>query len=215
MIYLFSGDDSKKKLLNYEKFLKTLPKDAEIFSVSRNNFDQTRIESFYSGSSLFSSVSVVVFEGVLEREEMREFFLDILPLMAASSNHFVFLEGKLLKPVTDAFKKARAEINVFELPKEKENKFDNFLIANAFASKDKLNTWVYFRQAVNDGASLEAIAGILFWKIKDMILRRNFVKFTEEELQEIAGKISYLVPEARKEGRDAESAFEEFLLEAF
>ena len=37
----------------------------------------------------------------------------------------------------DKFKKARAEINVFELPKEKKEKFDNFLIANAFSSKDK------------------------------------------------------------------------------
>ena len=215
MIYLFAGDDSKKKLLNYEKFLKTLPKEAEIFSISRNNFDRMRVESFYSGASLFSPVSVVILDGLLEREDTQEFFLDILPLMAVSPNRFVFLEGKLPKPATDAFKKARAEINVFELPKEKENKFDNFLIANAFAAKDKLNTWVYFRQAMNDGASLEAIAGILFWKIKDMILRRNFVKFTEEELKNMAGRISYLVPEARQEGKDAESAFEEFLLEAF
>ena len=215
MIYLFSGDDSKKKLLNYEKFSKTLPKEADIFSISRNNFDPMRIESFYSGASLFSPVSVVVFEGIMEREDTADFFLGILPFMAESKNYFVFLESKLPKSVIDAFKKARAEINVFELPKEKENKFDNFLIANAFAGRDKLNTWIYFRQAVADGASLEAIAGILFWKIKDMILRKNFSKFSESELKNFASRIAYLVPESRREGRDAESAFEEFLLEAF
>ena len=58
--------------------------------------------------------------------------------MGESGNDFVFLEGKLNKPVLDAFKKARAEINVFELPKEKIEKFNNFLLANAFGDKDKL-----------------------------------------------------------------------------
>jgi hypothetical protein len=215
MIYLFSGDDSKKKLANYEKFIKSIPKSAETFSISRNNFDETRIESFYSGASLFSALSVIIFEGILEREETRNFVLNILPFMEKSENFFVFLESKLNKPVIDAFKKTRAEINVFELPKEKKEKFDNFLVANSFVAKDKLNTWIYFRQAVDKGVGMEELIGVLFWKIKDMILRKNFSKFSETELKTFAAKISYLLPEARKRGLDAESAFEEFLLEAF
>ena len=110
MIYLFSGDDAKKKLANYEKFVQTLPKDAEIFSITRSSFDPVQIESFYRGSSLFSAVSAVIFDGILEREETRDFILKILPSMGESGNKFIFLEGKLLKPVLDAFKKARAEI---------------------------------------------------------------------------------------------------------
>lgn len=215
MIYLFSGDDAKKKLANYESFIQSLPKGAEIFSISRNNFDPMQVESFYSGSSLFAAVSAVIFDGILEREETRDFILEILPLMGGSGNYFIFLEGKLLKPVLDKFKKARAEMNVFELPKEKKEKFDNFLVANAFSGKDKLNTWIYFRQAVDRGVAMEELTGVLFWKIKDMILRKNFNKFSEPELQNFAAKISYLLPQARKIGKDAEAALEEFLLEAF
>ncbi|MFZ2149956.1 MAG: hypothetical protein WAV15_02245 [Minisyncoccia bacterium] len=215
MIYLFAGDDSKKKILNYEKFVKTLPEGAEIFYISRNNFDPMRVESFYSGASLFSSVSAVIFDGILERDEMKDFIVGILPFMGESQNIFIFLEGKLGKPVLDAFKKARAEMNVFELPKEKKEKFDNFLVANAFANKDKLNTWIYFRQAVDRGVVMEELVGVLFWKIKDMILRKNFSKLKEEELKKYAEKISYMLPRARKEGLDAESAFEKFLLEVF
>jgi BMFP domain-containing protein YqiC len=48
-----------------------------------------------------------------------------------------------------------------------------------------------------------------------MILKKNFSKFPENELKDFASRLSYLLPEARKEGRDAESAFEQFLLEAF
>ena len=215
MIYLFSGDDSKKKLSNYEKFIKTLPKETEIFPVSRNNFNPMQVESFYSGASLFSPISTIIFEGILEQGEMRDFVLEKLKLMRDSNNSFIFVEGELNKSILEAFKKTGAEINVFELPKEKIKKFDSFLIANAFVNKDKLNTWIYFRQAMDYGVPMEELTGVLFWKIKDMILRKNFSKFTEEELKNFVAKISYLLPKARKEGKDTESAFEQFLLEVF
>jgi hypothetical protein len=218
MIYLFSGDDTKKKLASYEKFIGIVPKNTEIVFINRNNFDRVQIESLYSGSSLFSSLSVVVFQNIFEYEETRDFILEKLKLLGESNNSFVFLEGKLNKPILDTFKKIeskRLQINIFELAKEKKEKFDNFLIANAFANKDKLNTWIYFRQAIENDASLEEIVGILFWKIKDMILKKNFSKFKEEQLKHFASKISYLLPEARKKGIDAETALERFLLEVF
>jgi hypothetical protein len=215
MIYLFSGDDAKNKVLNYEKFIKTIPTSAQVFFVNRNNFDPTQIESLYSGASLFSSQCTVVFQGIFEHEETRDFVLEKMEQMGKSANSFVFMEGKLSKPILDEFKKARAELNVFELPKEKKEKYDNFLVANAFANKDKLNTWVYFRQAMDVGVNLEEIVGVLFWKIKDMLLKKNFSRFTEEQLKDFAARLSYLLPEARKDGRDAEAALEQFLLEVF
>ena len=218
MLYLFSGDDSKNKILNYEKFIKSLPIGVETFFVGRNNFNKMQIESFYSGSSLFSALSAVVFQNIFDYEETRDFVFDKLKQMGESNNSFVFLEGKLNKPMLDAFKKVepkRIQMNVFELPKRKLEKYDNFLVANAFANKDKLNTWIYFRQAMDAGVGMEEIVGVLFWKIKDTILKNNFSKFKEEQLKTFASKISYLLPEARKKGLDAEARFEQFLLEAF
>lgn len=215
MLYLFSGDDSKNKILNYEKFIKSIPLGTEIFFINRNDFNPVQIESFYSGASLFSALSAIVFQNILEYEETRDFVLEKLKLMGQSDNSFIFLERKLNKPILDAFKKARGELNVFELPKEKKEKFDNFLVANAFINKDKLNTWIYFRQAMEVGVGMEEIIGVLFWKIKDTIIKKDFRKFQEEQLKNFASRLSYLLPEARKVGRDAESAFEQFLLEAF
>ena len=63
--------------------------------------------------------------------------------------------------------------------------------------------------------ALEELAGVLFWKTKDMILKKDFRKYTSSELENFAGKLSYLLPEARKDGKDAESVFEQFLLDAF
>lgn len=215
MLYLFSGDDAKNKIISYEKFLKTISKGAETFFISRNNFNRVQIESLYSGSGLFFTKSVVVFSDAMDREETRDFLLEHLEQMSTSSSIFIFIESKLNKPIVDVFKKARAELNIFELPKEKKEKFDNFLIANAFSQKDKLNMWIYFRQAMDLGVGMEEIVGVLFWKIKDMLIRRNFGKFSEGELKDSASRLSYLLPEARTSGLDAEGAFEQFLLEVF
>jgi hypothetical protein len=218
MLYLFYGDDTKNKLSGYEKFIKTIPKSTDIIFINKNNFNQIQIESFYFGSSLFSEKSTIIFSNIFESEEIRDFILAKLKLIGESKNSFIFLEGKLNKSILDAFKKVdqkKLQFNVFELAKEKVKKFDNFLVANAFANKDKLNTWIYFRQAIDSDVSLEEIVGVLFWKIKDMILKKNFGQFKEEQLKTFVSKLSYILPEARKVGRDAESALEQFLLEAF
>lgn len=214
MIYLFSGDDTQKKLASYEKFLKSISDEMETFFINKNDLDPAQMENFYAGTSLFSARSAVVFHDILETEETRDFILAKLKLMGESANSFVFLERKLNKPVIDAFKKARAELNIFELPKEKKEKFNSFIIANAFEAKDKFHAWLYFRQAVDRGVALDELAGILFWKIKDMILKRQFGKWQAEELKNLAARVAYLLPQARKKGPEAELALEQFLLEA-
>ncbi|KKQ88079.1 MAG: hypothetical protein UT09_C0004G0021 [Parcubacteria group bacterium GW2011_GWF2_38_8] len=215
MIHLFSGDDVKNKRKNYEEFMKSLSKDIEVFFVGKNDFNQVQTESFYSGSGLFFAKCAVVFTNIFEKEETRNFVLEKLELMNKSGNIFIFLEGKLDKATTDAFKKARAELNVFELPKAKKEKYDNFLLANAFGRRDKLNLWIHFRRAIENGVVMEELVGVLFWKAKEMLLKKNFNKFSETELQNLAGRLSYLLPEARKEGKDVKSVLERFLLEAF
>mgnify|MGYP001613069357 FL=1 len=215
MIYLFCGDDVKNKHFSYEKFMKSIPTGTETFFVGKNDFDPTQTENFYSGSGLFFRKCMVIFTNIFEKQETLDFILDKLDLISKSDNTFVFLEGKLNKPILDTFKKSKAQVNIFELPKEKKEKFNNFLLANAFGERNKLNLWIYFRRAIDNGAAMEELAGILFWKVKDMLLKNNFSKFSESELKNFASKLSYFLPEARKEGKDVESVFEQFLLDAF
>jgi len=212
MIYLFTGDDATNKIKACESFLKShiaLP----LISISKNNFNEMEIESLYSGSSLFDSKSVVVFSNILETKDISDFILGRLDLFQESNNIFIFNEGRLLKPILNEFEKVKAKLNIFLLNKDQKEKFNNFLLADAFAAKDKIKLWLYYRQAVDLGVGLEELTGVLFWKVKDMILKKNFNKYKEEELKDIANKIAYLLPEARKKGRDAEIIFEKFLLE--
>ncbi len=215
MLYLFAGDDAKTKRKAYEEFIKSVEKDTERFFVSRNNFNKMELESFYSGAGLFFKKCAVFLENILEYEEQGDFVLDKLDLMSSSANDFIFLESKLNKSILDEFKKARADINVFEVPKEKKEKYDNFILTHDLEMRNKFNLWLHFREAMDIGVGMEELVGVLFWKAKDMILKKNFSKFSEQELQNFATRISYVLPEARKSGRDDEAAFEAFLLESF
>ncbi len=215
MIYLFAGDDVTTRHKAYEKFIANATDGVETFFIGRNDFDKVQIESLYSGAGLFFAKCNVVFTQVLEREDATEFILEKLEAMAKSANDFIFLESKLKKSILDAFKKNRAELNIYDLSKDKKEKFDNFLLANAFGNRDKVNLWIYFRQAMDRGVGMEELVGVLFWKSKDMILKKNLSKFSMQELQDFSSKISYMLPESRSDGFDDEARFEQFLLEAF
>ena len=126
MIYLFAGDDAQTKRKAYEKFINSEYSGVETFAINRNNFNKEQIESLYSGAGLFFGKCVVVFSEILEREENREFILSKLSFVENSGNDFIFIESKLNKPILDEFRKVRAELNIFELPKEKLEKYNNF-----------------------------------------------------------------------------------------
>jgi hypothetical protein len=214
MIHIFVGDDSKNKMASCEKFINSLAKDTEIFYVTKNDFNQNQTESFYSGSGLFFKKCAVIFSNILELENAKAFIFEKLPLITKSENIFVFLESKLEKSVLDSFKKTQAELHIFELSKQKKEKFNNFLLSEAFSKRDKLNLWIYFRQAVDLGVSLEELTGVLLWKTKDMLIKKDFKKFKEKELRNFGQRISYILQESRKKSKDDEVALEQFLLEA-
>ena len=111
MIYLFTGDDTKKKNIAYEKCLKTFGKNVEIFVINKNDFNPVQIESFYSSAGLFFDRCVVVLKNIFEREEAKDFLLKKIGEMQKSENIFILLEGKLKKTETDIFTKKKAEVN--------------------------------------------------------------------------------------------------------
>jgi hypothetical protein len=215
MIYLFAGEDAKKKMSSVELCIESLSKDTEIFTFSKNDFEPSVIENFYSGQGLFFKKCIILVRGALEKEENEKFILDNLEAMSVSQNFFIFLEGKLKKATVDAFRKAKAEVSIFDLTSAEKEKFNSFLLANAFGLKSKLELWIYFRQAIEKGVSLEELVGVLQWKAKDMILKKNFSLFSEKDLRRISMHLAYILPEARGSARDDEAHLERFLLEAF
>ena len=214
MIYLFAGEEREKKLEAYKKFLDSLPSGAEIYRFEKDTWDSEQVQSLGSGHGLFWAKSAVIFSGVLEDEQIKSFILEKLSLFSESGNDFIFLEGKLLKAILDEFEKARAEINLYEKSKAPTRKFNSFTLANSLEARNKKDLWLRFREAMKENIPLEELSGILFWKAKDMLLKKNYRKYSEKELENLAVGISYLLPEARANGDDSEIALEKFILEA-
>lgn len=213
MIYLFYGNDTKSKRVAYDKY-KKIKDGSDFFVFTKNDFDRSQIENLYSGSGLFSKKSNIFFENVFDNKDMMEFIISHLEDLKNSGNDFFFLESKLLKGEIDAFKEIKAEISEFELPKEALEKYNNFTLANDFGARDKLLLWAHFREAIDLGVSLEELVGVLFWKGKDMILKKQFYKFKEEEIKNFVSKLSYILPESREKGLNDEVTLEKFLLES-
>lgn len=213
MLYLFTGDDLERKNIAITKFIEALPEELPRFYIERGNWNPFQLESLYSTPGLFFKKSTTILTSLFDHEEAREFVLEKLEALANSQNIFIVKEGPLKKAITDQFKKVRAKIEVFEKEKDRKEKFNTFLLANSLGDRDKLHLWLNFRAAIATDVSLEELTGVLFWKVKDMLLKKNFGKYKKEELEKILMELSFLLPQARSAGRDAESALEEFLLE--
>lgn len=212
MIYLFFGNDTKLKRKTYLDFMKSIPEGANIFDIHKNNFDSMQFESLYSSNSLFFAKSVVVLNNLFENEDIKETVLANLANLEKSVNDFIVLEGDLKKAELDAFKKARAEINLFEKKEIKKQTFNTFILANNLGDRDKLNIWINLQRAYKEGVAVDAIVGILFWKVKDMILKKSFQKFSLEELQKIARELPFLLSTSRLSSKDDQVSLEQFLI---
>ena len=194
MLYLLHGTDINKKQKERIKILDLLSKkftNTEKVSFGDVVFDITNIESLISSQGLFGKRFLVSFDSVLENENIADVLLERLLQMSESENIFIFSENKILKEILKKFEKTGAEIQEFPLLKKTE-KENVFAIANALERKNKKEIWIIFNKLTNSGIPSEKILGILFWKTKDMILRRNLLaggqKFSEAKLKSLSSQ---------------------------
>ena len=88
---------------------------------------------------------------------------------------------------------------------------NTFSIADAFAKGNKIEAWTLYRRAIELGVEPEAISGMLFWKIKTMILNGNKV-FSIKELQNQSKNIVSLYHNSHKGNCDFVVGLEQFIL---
>ena len=105
-----------------------------------------------------------------------------------------------------------AKIEKFEEPVVKQTpKINIFNLADAFSNKDKMGAWVIYRQAISLGVSPEEICGVLFWKVKNMMMN-NAKNFSKIELQNLSSKLTDIYHNSHSGNIDFTIALEEFIL---
>jgi hypothetical protein len=161
-------------------------------------------------SSLFGEQSIFVFEDFIRDKEIELKDEEILPLKD-SPNIFIFKEDKLLAPDLKKYKKYATIEDLSSTAIKQAPKVNVFGVADAFARKDKIQTWILYRDAVSLGVAPEEISGILFWKIKTMILNGTKV-FTKDELKKRSSELVSIYHRAHGGEVDFTISLEQFIL---
>jgi len=204
MIYILSGNDTKKK----NAYLKKLCNgDLPIF-VSPTDVSKAMLFDYAQSTTLFGIHPTIVVENIIE-EEILDFSPEDLSSLKESQTTFVFIEDKLLMPDVKKYKKYTT-IEDFSSTTKKIIK-KNFDIAEAFSRKDKIGTWILYRKAISLGAVPEEISGIIFWKIKTMLLYGTKF-FSPDELKNKSSELVSIYHRAHKGDCDFTIGLEQFIL---
>lgn len=206
MIYIVSGNDSKNKNI----FLKGLYNNNLPILLSKTEINKSSLFEQASSVSLFGETPIVLIEnGIKEINNiLKEKDIDILN---KSKTVFILLEERVLVSDLKRYKKD-CLIKDFNIDNKKQISQSNiFNIADSFSQRDKINTWILFRNAISTNISPEEISGIIFWKIKTMILNGN-KNFSINELKNMSSKIVSIYHNSHKGDVDFTVGLEEFIL---
>ena len=212
MIYFFYGSDTKAKIKIREDISRSFDAGS-IFEMNDLNFDFERFKNLAESNSLFGAKSLLILDNVLENEEAEPLILKHLDVMKGSDNTFLFIEKKALKDIVNKFGKYSEKVEDLRLDKKKEYKADVFAITRPLEKRDKKGMWLEF-QKIKDQTESEAISGILFWKIKDMILKGNNRNYTETELKNLSSKLISLHHDAHRGLIDFKTGLEKFIIDS-
>lgn len=206
MIYILSGNDNKKKNI----YLKKLCKNDSPTPVTELNLTKEMLFDYAFSKSLFNNNQIFVFENILKGGNIVLSSKD-LSLLKDSHTIFVFFEEKL--PVSEIKKYEKyTVIENFNTQIIKQTpKINIFNIADNFSRKDKINTWISYREAISLGVSPEEISGIIFWKIKTMLLS-GATLFSIDELKRKSSELVAIYHKAHRGECDFTISLEQFIL---
>ena len=206
MIYILLGEDTRSKNL----YIKEITKGGDILSLSSNDLSKELIISYANNINLFSKTPSILIDNILSKEEIVLSDEDF-EFLKESKTIFFLKEDKMLAPQQKKYKKY-GDIKIFENKKSTPVlKFNIFSITDAFSNRDKITTWILYRNGLNYSLEPEAIAGVLFWKIKNMILNGNKI-FSKEELKKQSSQIISIYHKAHRGELDFAVSLEQFIL---
>jgi len=206
MIHILVGNDTKNKNLHIHNSFK----DYELIVLPTINVNGETLTNYASCISLFGQSPVVIIENIFKIETL-VLGENLLSSLKDSVNNFVFLEDKILAVDEKKYKKFATILKFEEKVGKIATKVNIFSITDAYERRDKIGAWTEYLRAINSGTTPEAISGILFWKIKTMILNGTRA-FSRESLIKQSSQIISLYHKAHKGEVDLTIGLEQFLL---
>jgi DNA polymerase III delta subunit len=232
MLYVLHGTNRKKVRERSHEILSTLAlkrPDAQVFRLVDEGATPDRLRELLESKGLFEGKYIVVVEFALGDESFSGAVVQVAPALAESEHIFILLEEKLSTPLRKVLEEHATKVEVFDVPKGEEKKFNAFAIADACARRDKKSAWTLLQQSLREGMAPEEIHGIIWWQFKTLALvergdtegiktfnvakaQTALRKFSHEELHKLTHELVTLYHEARRDGPPLEIALEKWIL---
>lgn len=128
--------------------------------------------------------------------------------LVASPTVFVFEEQGLPASVVTALKKAGAVIYASPKKNLPKKESDIFAVTKALTASDKKTRWLVYRAALTEHP-IEALLGIMYWKLKDLIAKDS----THSGYRDLYTRLITAHARAWQSGAPLEVAIEKVLLQ--
>lgn len=160
--------------------------------------------------NLFGETQTFILQNVFEDELIEKQIMDRLSDVIDAPHHIIILADKLLAPEKKKFEKLGIEIREEKKKEEKKEFFDPFVLANAFATGDKKNAWIAFHEVVSRDDEIEKTHGMIWWKLKDMMMKRSV--FSPSQLDDMARDLVSIYHDSRLGSGNMKDKLEHFFL---
>ena len=235
MLYVFFGTDTHTSRENAHRLLSSLREkkpDAAFFTLDSESWNPALFDECLSSSGLFEKKVVVFLNTVFQNPQAKELVIELLESVVSSENIVILLESELDAKTKKTLTEAAEKIVEYKMADEKESvsRVNLFQLTDAFGKRDKKNSWVLYRQALQDGAAPEEIHGLLWWQIKTLLQvaqgetdglkpfvigksKRFLENYSVEELNKLAFELVKSYHQARRGLVDFDLALEKWILQ--
>ena len=170
MITLIISDQKSFREKQIQTILSTSI-ESEVITYDDTYGEISDLEQYLFPSLFFQATPIIHLKYILSGKEA-DLVNDLIKKMIASPTSFVFEEMSLSKSFVTTIKKLGAVVVQSEITKTVKKDNDIFAVTKALTAKDKKSRWLAYESALRDN-SIEAIIGILYWKVKDMISKSS------------------------------------------
>lgn len=206
MLYVFFGTDSGAARTH----AKVRAGETNVLRITPDTYDEQMLSGALGGADMFGVAHTLILDGILSDALTKESFATLVPHCAESETDVIMIEGALDATNKRLLEKHGAKLSQHDAPKERAERAD-FSLAQSFADKKRAAAWVAYERALLLGTAPEAIHGMVFWKLKQII--NGNTHRSRESVRALLPDAAELPLIARERGVELEYALERFLLE--
>jgi len=126
----------------------------------------------YLYPSLFTLTAPLIHTRFILDAKEKDLTPTLLKKLMASPTIFLFEELALSKPFITSLKKQGVEVHVEEKIKSSVEKNNLFGVTTLVTMQNKKDRWLAYQDAITQ-YPVEAILGMLYWKVRDMVLKEK------------------------------------------